>query len=461
MRRRLRRQNAKKLRHRDAGGKRIAAGAGLSLAAVLAAPAAAQAVPFDVTTNLDEVDDGECVLDCTLREAIGRANAVGTADEITFQAGVTGTITLSSGVLSVADDLTITGPGAGTLTVSGNDTTRILALPAGVVYHDLTISGLTLADGNAGSYGGAVFQPGPGTVTITNSTLSGNDTSDTGGAIYAFRGVTIQNSTVSGNTSGGSGGAVHSSNGPVTVQDSTFTDNHAYAAGGGGAIVQSAGNLLVEDSTLSGNTAFRGGAVHGLNSDELTIRRSTLHDNTAAEHGGGIYTNSADILTVESSTISGNTSTGAQGAGIYALRAPLVVRASTVSGNIAATGSGAGIQHAVYYSADSETIESSTIAGNTAPGGIGGGVRHIIEPMSTAPAPTITNSIVADNFAPTGPNLAGSFNASFSLFESTSGAIITETVPGSNITGQDPALGVLGPNGGTTAKPAGRPPAAP
>ena len=59
----------------------------------------------------------------SLRAAVAAANANPGADTINF--AVTGAIALSSGQLDVTDDLTINGPGAGALTVSGEFASRI------------------------------------------------------------------------------------------------------------------------------------------------------------------------------------------------------------------------------------------------------------------------------------------------------------------------------------------------
>src|SRR5215468_4883251 len=69
----------------------------------------------------------------SLRAAITSANTTPGADVIQFAPGLKGTIPLAS-ELSVTDALTINGPGANQLTVSGNDATR--------VFH---VSGTTLA----------------------------------------------------------------------------------------------------------------------------------------------------------------------------------------------------------------------------------------------------------------------------------------------------------------------------
>src|SRR6185503_8672502 len=73
---------------------------------------------FTVTT-VDDHDDGSCDGgDCTLREAIQAANNAPTADTIDFN--VKGTISLTSALPVISDDVEIIGPGAKALTVSRN-----------------------------------------------------------------------------------------------------------------------------------------------------------------------------------------------------------------------------------------------------------------------------------------------------------------------------------------------------
>ena len=64
-------------------------------------------------------------------------------DVIVFAPGVTGTITLTSGELFFSKSLTIAGPGAANLTVSGNNTSRVFSVSSG----EITISGLRIANG--------------------------------------------------------------------------------------------------------------------------------------------------------------------------------------------------------------------------------------------------------------------------------------------------------------------------
>ncbi len=61
----------------------------------------------------------------SLRQAVLDANATFGPDTIEFQAGLTGTITLTTGEIQITDALTLNGPGAGVLAISGNNKSRI------------------------------------------------------------------------------------------------------------------------------------------------------------------------------------------------------------------------------------------------------------------------------------------------------------------------------------------------
>src|SRR5229473_5794791 len=78
----------------------------------------------------------------SLRQAVLDANDQPGADVIRFAHGLHGTIALTSGQLSITDDLTIDGPGANRLTVSGSSASRVLNISGSstdVAIDDLTI----------------------------------------------------------------------------------------------------------------------------------------------------------------------------------------------------------------------------------------------------------------------------------------------------------------------------------
>src|SRR5262249_15128873 len=83
----------------------------------------------------------------SLRQAVLDANAHPGADTIRFAHGLHGTIALTGGELSVTGDLTIAGPGANRLTVSGSHASRIFHISGSST--DVTIRDLTIADGVA------------------------------------------------------------------------------------------------------------------------------------------------------------------------------------------------------------------------------------------------------------------------------------------------------------------------
>jgi hypothetical protein len=106
---------------------------------------------------------------------------------------------LMSGELAISDDLTITGPGASNLAVDGNHTSRVFYIGSRVT---VTLSGLTIQNGSANS-GGGIFNYFFATLTLTNSTVSGNSVLRFAGGIANYDNTTLTNSIVADQTSGG------------------------------------------------------------------------------------------------------------------------------------------------------------------------------------------------------------------------------------------------------------------
>ena len=78
----------------------------------------------------------------SLRDALANATNFET---ITFCPGVTGTIKLTSGRLSVSNSVTILGPGANLLAIDGNNSHTVFYILPGVT---VTIAGLTITNGH-------------------------------------------------------------------------------------------------------------------------------------------------------------------------------------------------------------------------------------------------------------------------------------------------------------------------
>ncbi len=257
----------------------------------------AHAASFTVT-NLNNSGAG------SLRQAIIEANAAAGADTITFS--VSGTILLDSTLphITDADGLTMDGTGK-TVIISGKHAVQVAEVDAGA---SLTLNNLTIADGEYTVGGGIVNNAG--TLTITNSTFSGNSATNVGGGIVNNAGtLTITNSTFSGNSATNGGGGIFSSGaaGTVAITNSTFSGNSTSGQGGGIHISQ--GALAITNSTFTLNTASDAGGGIMNQGGIATITNSTFSGNSAPDVGGGggvLSSGTAGALTITNSTFSGN-----------------------------------------------------------------------------------------------------------------------------------------------------------
>lgn len=107
----------------------------------------------------------------SLRAAISAANANPGADEIDFAPGLGGTIHLASGSLSITDTVTIDGPGASKLAVSGDDTHRVLDISGGA---SAAIQGLAIVHGSA-DQGAGIFNESGSSLSVTDCTFTNNN----------------------------------------------------------------------------------------------------------------------------------------------------------------------------------------------------------------------------------------------------------------------------------------------
>jgi CSLREA domain-containing protein len=227
---------------------------------------------------------------CTLRAAIEEANTDAQSDTITISNGVSGNITLTLGQLTITHDLSIQGPGARTLTVSGNDVSRVFFIDAGDnPTIDVNIKGIKISEGIA-DLGGGIYNRD--TLTLTKSTVSGNaatavsgDTaSGQGGGIFNSGTLTLRNTTVNGNAADRNGGGIDNI-GTLTLTNSTVSNNTAtnntpYTFDGGGGILTNF-KATLKNSTISGNTANNGGGIYHLNGD-TNIATTIVAGNSAS-----------------------------------------------------------------------------------------------------------------------------------------------------------------------------------
>jgi parallel beta-helix repeat protein len=227
---------------------------------------------------------------CTLRDAILAAEANnGGAGNITLPAG---TITLTAPLPALTGQITISGPGANLLTISGNNSSAVGSIFQVSSGATVIISGLTIANGSDNGTGGGGILNNGGTVTVSNCELVNNTANGSNG-----------------------GGGILNNGGTLTVSGNTFLGNQANS-GNGGAINNNGGTLAVSYSTFDNNTASgNGGAIVVSGSSTSTIANGTFYSNTATGNGGAIDGDST-LLTVANSIFDLNSA--AVGSGMFA-----------------------------------------------------------------------------------------------------------------------------------------------
>jgi CSLREA domain-containing protein len=252
-RKRIRQRVANGADQRRSGWRRSTLFAGLIAALALMGAATAQATPYIVNTLNDSNGAGNC----SLRDAINAANGNPTSgstcttpgtgtDTINFS--VNGTISLGS-TLIVDANLTITGPTTSPgITLDGGGANEVMD----VLSTTMHIANLTIANGS-GDQGGGIIN-NIGTLTVTNSTFSGNS-APTGGGIDNAGTLTVTNSTFSGNR--GIAGCIYNS-GTLTVTNSTFSGNSAGREGGS---IYNIGSATLKGTILAATTG--GGNCNG------------------------------------------------------------------------------------------------------------------------------------------------------------------------------------------------------
>lgn len=265
-----------------------------------------------VVTNLNDPGAG------SLREAIDNSNSNPGPDKIVFSEGLSGTITLSLGILTVTDNLQIRGPGPDRITIDADNKTRVFVIKdsqdsrsiavkiiglelingnddvggAIVNFENLTIDSCILRD-NSAILGGAIqnIPDGPSAIIarlhILNSEFVNNQ-AEYGGAIQN-NGSTIEiisNTIFSGNTSTESAGAIRNEQGTIKeISNCTFNNNSNSGVDSGGAVANNLGLIekIINCTFSHNNSDFGGGAIS--DGGEMNISFTTFADNQAATGG--------------------------------------------------------------------------------------------------------------------------------------------------------------------------------
>ncbi len=264
--------------------------------------------PTEITvTNLNDSGSG------SLREAL---ELIANGGTITFDPALAGgTITLTSGQLTIDSGVTVDASAAAPLTISGGGSSRVIQVGAGVV---VDINDIIIRDGVAAPQGGGILN----------------------------RGVLSLNRVV------------------VTDNVQNAAGPPSFDLGGGGIYNADSSTLNLTDSTVSDNSSTNqpGGGIYGFFNSNVNITNSTVSGNFSGDVAGGLrMLSNANIV---NSTFSGNISTAWHGGGIFHTDGNLTVLNSTFTGNIAPAGTASGILVATFGAPASMTLTNSVMEGN-------------------------------------------------------------------------------------------------
>ena len=157
-------------------------------------------------------------------------------------------------------------------------------------FSTLTLTNSTVSGNNSNSGasfgGGGIFNPG--TLTLTNSSVSGNSSNAFGGGIDNFGDMTLVNSTVSGNSARHGGGIIN--DGTLTLTNSTVSGNSTDGSGGG---INNGGTVNLFNTTITNNRADADFNLSGI--------------------GGGVFNDGGSILIFQNTILAGNFETDCAG----------------------------------------------------------------------------------------------------------------------------------------------------
>ncbi|MDZ8093296.1 MAG: hypothetical protein RMZ42_15385 [Nostoc sp. DedQUE05] len=196
------------------------------------------------------------------------------------------TITLTSGALAIAKNLTINGPGANLLTISSNNHLPVFDINAA----NVTLSGLAIA-GNINAYNSS-------NLTFSNSTISSDN-------VNIDSNLTLINSTINSENLAIDGGLTGIDDSNVTALDSITI---------GGNLTSSSGTFTVSTRSLrikaSSNNSEAAGSltvttdnVVVISGSQVTIPISTVNGNSGQINSGSHNSGAAGNITINSDTL--------------------------------------------------------------------------------------------------------------------------------------------------------------
>jgi len=280
----------------------------LAVCAVLASVPALAGAAITVNTTADSAPNpGECLGapgDCSLRQAIDKANDAGGPETIVLPAG-TYALTIKGGAenenetgdLDVTGKVTIQGAGARSTIVDATGLEdRVLDVrpAASLSLSKLTVSGGLVTD----EYGGGILAESA-TLALDQVAVRGNTSANSGrggGLALESSKVTITASLIADNRNSGDGGGLWTEDGEISIVNTTIANNAVDTSlypsvpgwgAYGGAMEVNEGKWVLQNVTIAGNSIAdknggdegEGAAING-NFETAQIVNTIIYGNT-------------------------------------------------------------------------------------------------------------------------------------------------------------------------------------
>jgi fibronectin type 3 domain-containing protein len=333
--------------------------------AMAAAPRGALAATYTVSTLADSGAG-------SLRAAIESANGDPGPSTIDFQSGLSGTITLASGLPAITRAMTIQGPGASGIAIDAASSCRPFEINAPSA--TITLSGLTIQHGKdlPDNAGGGGIRVTAGALSLADCNLTENAATGNGGAIYNNGDATMTGCVFFGNSAHFGGAVFNDDNGASRTLVLLKCTMYYSAAYEGGGIYNSSSHGPVSVVNLTNCTVYGGNVAQyggfGVNQGSLSAMNCTLVGNTAGLNGGGLRTDAGGASTLTNCILYYNTSAASDliGSGVINITYSDIESGHAGTGNISIDPKLVGMPGDFHLRSDSPCLGAGTAAGSPA-----------------------------------------------------------------------------------------------
>ena len=345
-----------------------------------------------------------------------------------------------------------------TLHASNVSANSAVTSTGGIENHGVMALDHTTISGNTAKYVGGVLNVG--TLTILGGEISSNTVTDDNAGLYNAGTLNAAGLVIGNNQSLTGYGCGLSNEGVAGLTDTQIISNAAPFGLGAGVMNDGpVAHLTLSHATIMSNTAATASGIYN-NQGTITLTASTLAHNVATSGSGGGLLNATytyggsplyGSLQMDGSAVFDNRATD-QGGGIYNSHI-ITITNSTISGNYAGDSGGGLLNNTSPYDLNPTAyLNNVTIANNQADSnndgaGEGGGVAVISGTL------LIRNTLIGANtdLSNQAPDCSGTLTSDrYNLVQNmTTSCTLVGNLVG-NITGQNPLLGPLHNNGGST-----------